>query len=94
MSDTATRDFFDDIEVLFKSYLVFSMMMNDTSTDITIGDKSPKMLQFFTDSVTDYAKTIAYFIITCNFNYGKEIGLGTSTITFRTNSHTLCYQHH
>ena len=86
MSEYASiRDFFDDIRSSFQK--LFGLLNDDeydTSTDITIGDKSPKMYNFSpTKFSMDYTKTIAYFIITfVILIMGKEIGLGTSTITF------------
>ena len=82
---TSIRDFFDDIRSSFQK--LFGLLDDDeydTSTDITIGDKSPKMYNFSpTKFSMDYTKTIAYFIITfVILIMGKEIGLGTSTITF------------
>ena len=82
---TSIRDFFDDIRSSFQK--LFGLLDDDeydTSTDITIGDKSPKMYNFSpTKFSMDYTKTIAYFIITfVILIMGKVIGLGTSTITF------------
>ncbi len=82
---TNIKDFFDDIRSSFQK--LFGLLDDseyDTSTTITTGETSPNMYNVTpTKFSMDYSKTIAYFIITfVILIIGKEIGLGTSTVTF------------
>jgi hypothetical protein len=82
---TTIRDFFDDIRSSFQK--LFGLLDDDeyNTTDSIIGESSsPKMYNFTpTKFSMDYSKTIAYFIITfVILIMGKEVGLGTSSVTF------------
>ncbi len=82
---TNIKDFFDDIRSSFqKLFGLLDDSKYDTSTTITTGETSPNMYNVTpTKFSMDYSKTIAYFIITfVILIIGKEIGLGTSTVTF------------
>ena len=82
---TNIKDFFDDIRSSFQK--LFGLLDDpeyDTSS-LTEADSSAPDLYSVTPTKfsMDYSKTIAYFIITfVILIMGKEIGLGTSTITF------------
>lgn len=81
---TSIRDFFDDIRSSFQK--LFGLLEDDEykTSDVVLGENSPKMYNFSpTKFSMDYSKTIAYFIITfVILIMGKELGLGTSTVTF------------
>lgn len=82
---TSIKDFFDDIRSSFQK--LFGLLDDneyDTSTTIVSGTTSPNMYSVTpTKFSMDYSKTIAYFIITfVILIIGKEIGLGTSTVSF------------
>lgn len=82
---TSIKDFFDDIRSSFQK--LFGLLDDneyDTSTAVTTGETSPNMYSVTpTKFSMDYSKTIAYFIITfVILIIGKEIGLGTSTVSF------------
>ena len=82
---TNIKDFFDDIRSSFQK--LFGLLDDNeynTSTTVTTGETSPNMYNVTpTKFSMDYSKTIAYFIITfVILIIGKEIGLGTSTVSF------------
>lgn len=82
---TNIKDFFDDIRSSFQK--LFGLLDDsdyDTSITTLSGQTSPNMYNVSpTKFSMDYSKTIAYFIITfVILIIGKEIGLGTSTVTF------------
>mgnify|MGYP001338975682 CR=1 FL=1 len=82
---SSIKDFFDDIRSSIQK--LFGLIKDDeydTSSGAAIAQSTPNMYNFTpTKFSMDYTKTIAYFIITfVILIMGKEIGLGTSTITF------------